>query len=131
MTNRRGFTLIEMVLTIALGAVLLTGLGIATQAQMKSAIDNRDFLVALHLAKRQMAIMNLGTYPVVAAEAALSADANFPHFIPTREVTSVDTSGGNSIREIRIRIRKGTSTGPVLVMLITYRSNIVTIGNGI
>lgn len=129
--DRRGFTLIELVMMTVIGGILLTLLSLATQTQMRTVIDNRDYLVALNLAKRQMALMNNATYPAVAAEAAQTADAAFPNFIPTQEVVSVATSGGNSLREIRIRIRKGSVSGPVLVALYTYRSNILTFGNGV
>ncbi len=129
--KKRGFTLIELILMIAVGSILLLGISSAAQLQVKATTDNRDFLIALHLAKRQMAIMNKGAYPAVASEAALTADAAFPDFIPTREVVSVDTSGSFSLREIRIRIRKGSSSGPVLITLYTYRSDLLTFGNGI
>ena len=128
--NRRGFTLIELVMMTAIGGIILTSVSLATQTQIRTAIDNRNYLVALNLAKQEMAVMNLGTYPAVAAEAALTADSAFPDFIPTQEVVSVATNGGNSIREIRIRIRKGSISGAVLVALYTYRSDILTFGNG-
>ena len=129
--NRRGYTLVELITMVAVGAVLLTGLGLAIQNQMKAAIKNRDYLVALNLAKRQMALVNIGSYPAVAVETALTADADFPDFIPTQEVVSVDTSVSDSLREIRVRIRRDSISGEVLITLYTYRSNILTFGNGI
>ena len=128
--GRAGFTLIELVMMTAIGGIILTGMSLATQTQMRTVIDNRNYLIALNLAKQEMAVMNLAAYPAVAAEAALTADPAFPNFTPTQEVVSIATNGGNSIREIRIRIRKGSISGPVLVALYTYRSDILTFGNG-
>lgn len=127
----RGFTLMEMTIMIGLGAVLFISAGRAVQTMVDAAVENRNMLIALNLAKRQMAIMANSAYPAVAAEAAQTADTAFPNFIPTQEVTSVATSGTNSIRQITIRIRHGSSTGPVLIRLDTYRSSIITSGNGL
>ncbi len=128
--DTRGFSLMELTIMIAIGAVLFTGLSRAVQTLMETAIENRNYMIALNLAKWQMAISNNAAYPAVAAEAAQTADTAFPNFIPTKQVVSVATSGGNSIRIITIRVRLGSSTGPVLVRLDTYRSNIITFGNG-
>ena len=116
---------------ISIGAILAVGLTVAAETQMKTIIDNRDFLIALNLAKRQMAIMNRSAYPAVVAETALTADAAFPNFIVTQEVAAVDNDGATkSIREIRVRVRRGSITGAVLVILYTYRSDILSFGNG-
>ena len=130
MRKLRGFTLIEMTLMIGVGSVLMFGLTFAAHAQLKAVVDNRNMLIALNLAKLQMALINNAAYPAVVSETAQTADTAFPDFIPTKEVVSVDTSGGNSIREIRIRVRYGSSSGPVLVVLYAYRSDIITFGNG-
>ena len=115
---------------IAIGAVLFTGMTRAAQTLMETAIEGRNYMIALNLAKWQMAISNNAAYPAVVAETAQTADAAFPNFIPTQTVTSVATNGANSIRLITIRIRLNSVTGPVLVRLDTYRSNIITFGNG-
>ena len=136
MKNKRGFTLLEMVIVIGISALLLTGMTRAAHTLMKSSVDNRNYLIALNLAKQHMALMNNEvTVPAVVAETAQAADANFPSFIPTREVvsiaTNVDIAGTTDyIRQITVRIRLNSVTGPVLMRLDTYRSNIITFGNG-
>jgi hypothetical protein len=121
----------ELTITIALAAVLFTGSSGAIQALVGSAVQNRNYLIALGLAKRQMAVMNNSAYPAVAAEAALAADAAFPDFIPTQEVVSVATNGSESLREIRVRVRQGSDSGPVLVALHTYRTSVASFGDGV
>ena len=128
--DQRGFSLIEMTIMIAIGAVLFTSITRSAMTLSKAITENREYLVALNLAKRQMAISDNSAYPAVAAEAAQTAHTDFPDFIPTQEVTSIAVSGSNSIRQITIRIRRGSATGAVLMRLDTYRSDIITFGNG-
>ena len=116
----------EMTMMIAVGAILLISMGRAAQSQIKNAIDNRNYMIALNLAKQQMAIMNLAAYPAVGTTAPAS-DAAFPDFVFSQVVTSVATSGGNSIRQIEMDV---SANGKQLIALYAYRSNIVTFGNG-
>ena len=126
---RRGFTLIELVMMIGVGAVLFTSISKAVLAMNEMIIENRNYVVALNIAKRQMAVMNNSAYPAVAAEAALAADANYPQFIPTQEVSAV-AGATDTIRLITVRVRLQSVSGPVLIRLDTYRSNVITFGNG-
>ena len=128
--NCRGYSLIEMTLMIAIGAVLFISIGPAAQNLAERAIENRDYLIALNLAKWQMALLMNSGYPAVTSETAQTADPAFPDFIPTQEVVDAATSGAHSLREVRVRVRRGSSSGPVLVLLHTYRSDILTFGNG-
>lgn len=127
----RGATLIELTMMIAVAAVFFIGLSRGYMTLVKCTADSRDYLIAYNLARRQMAIMNNSAYPAVVAETALAADPDFPNFIPTQTVTSVATSGSNSIRLITVRIRRNSLSGAVLVRLDTYRTDLVTFGNGL
>jgi prepilin-type N-terminal cleavage/methylation domain-containing protein len=129
--NNRGYTLIEMIIVIAVGSILMAGLVSAAQIQFKSTVENRNYLVALNLAMRQMAIANSADYPALSIETAQTADSSFPNFIPTQEVTLIDTSGIHSLELICVRVRLGSLSGPVLVALNTYRSDILTLGDGV
>ncbi len=126
----RGFTLVELIIMTAVGGVLLTGLGLSVQNQINASITNRNYLVALQLAKRQMAIVQNAAYPSPMGETAQTVDANFPDFFPTLQVVTADTNGPVTLLEIYVRVREGSSSGPLLVELFTYRSNLVTYGNG-
>ena len=128
MKNRRGFTLIELVIMTAVASALFVGMGRAVQGQIKIATDNRDYMIALNLAKQQMALMNLAAYPAVATTTPAS-DAAFPGFTFSQAVTSVatDVGSGRSLRQIQFDVLR---QGIVLVRLITYRTDVVTFGNG-
>ena len=131
MKKRAGFTLVEMVMMIAVGGILAMGITRAAQSQIRSAMTNKEFQVALNLAKRQMAIMNNGALPAVVAETSLGADATFADMFITQQVVSVAVSGSNNIRQIIVRVRKGSASGTVLITLYTYRTDLVTFGNGV
>ena len=115
---------------IAVGGILAMGITRAAQGQIREAMDNREMLVALNLAKRQMAIDNNVALPAVAAETSLGADGTFPQMFVTREVTSVAISGSNNLRQIIIRVRKGSAAGPILIAMYTRRTDLLTFGNG-
>lgn len=129
--SQRGFTLIEITLVIAISTVLMTSLGIEAQNQYKATVGNRNSMVAYNLARDQMALLGNLDYPAVTAETALTPDSDFPDFIPTLEVTEIDSSGSHSLRQICLRIRLGSAAGPVLITLYTLRSDIVTFGDGV
>ena len=131
MNNRRGYSLVEMSIMIAVGSFLFISLGRAVMGLVENAIDNRNYTTALNIAKWQMAKMNNAAYPAVVAETAQTADPAFPSFIPTQTVVDVATSGTNSIRQITVRVRLDSVSGTVLIRLDTYRSDIITFGNGV
>jgi hypothetical protein len=126
MKNKRGVTLLELTMMIALGSILIIGISRGAQAQIKNTVDMRNYMIALNLAKKQMAIMNNGAYPAVGTTAP-AADAAFPNFTYSQVVSSVATSGVYSIRQIQLDVLNGTR---VLVRLYTYRSDLITFGNG-
>lgn len=129
--RREGVTLIELIIMIAIAAAMFVGTSRAYQTLVQATTINRDYLIALNLAKRQMAIMNNSAYPAVVAETALAADPAFPDFIVTQQVASVATSGVNSIRLVTVRVRRGSISGAILIRLDTYRNSLVTFGNGV
>ena len=122
----RGFTLLEMTLMIGVGTVLVLGMSTAVQSQLKGAVDMRNYLIALELAKQQMAVMNNASHPGTGTTNP-SSDAAFPDFGFTQVVTSVATSGSDNIREVRLDT---TMNGIVLVRLYTYRTSTASFGDG-
>ncbi len=132
--RRRGFSLMELIIMIAVAGALFTGLSRAVNNLIQKAAINREYLIALNIAKLEMAKINIGAFPGVdGAEVALTADPDFPSFIPTRFVTSVATSIGppaRAINLITVQVRRNSLTGSVLIRLDTYRTDLVSFGNG-
>ena len=127
MKAKRGFSLIELVIMIAVSSALFVGMGRAVQSQIKMAGDNRDYLIALNLAKQQMAIMNLASLPAVGTTTPSDVGVAFSGFTFTQVVTSIAVSGSFNLRQIQMDVLKG---GTVLVRLYTYRTDLVTFGDG-
>ena len=128
-SGQRGFTLMEMTMMIAIGAVLLSGLSRAVQNEVYQTNELRYKLIATHLANRQMAIMWNTAYPSVGTSSSAQIDAtDFPSFMYTQGVADVATNGGNSLRSIEIIV---TLNGKEYARLESYWSNVVTFGNGV
>ena len=121
MNNKRGFSLIELTMMIAISAILLTGISRAVQTNLESAIEVRNSLIGLNLAKMQMAMMNNANYPAVSTTNPAS-DTSFSDFTFSQPVTTVTSSGTSSLEQIQLDTSLG---GRVLVRLYTYRTNTV------
>ena len=131
MKNKRGFSLIELTMMIAIGSVLFVGLSRGVHGLIKTAITNRDYLIALNLVKEKMAIMNNNAYITVLSTTTPAADADFSGFTFSQTVSNVLTSGANTLNQIQMDVLAG---GNVLVRVYTYRTNTVNgtqgFGNG-
>ncbi len=117
----------ELTLMIAVGAILTLGIGRSIQNQIASAIDIRNYMVAMNLGKQQMAIMNNAAYPALGTTTPAS-DASYPNFTFSQVVTSVAISGGNNIRQIQMDVLIGSD---VIIRLYTYRTNTGVFGDGL
>ena len=125
--GRHGFSLVEMTLMIAVGAVLITGISRAAQTQIERSVDLRNYAIACHLADRQMAIMYNSAYPEDGTTTP-DSDDDFPDFTLSQAVSTLATSDADTIKSITVTVSIGSHQ---LVQLITYRSNIITFGDGI
>lgn len=121
--SRRGVTLIELVIMIAVASVLFVGLARGYQSLIRRAVDNRNYMIALNLAKKQMAILNNTAYASLAN--STTSDASFPGFSIVTTVTA--NSPIASMTNVRVDVTSGGST---YVRLVTYRDAVVTFGTG-
>lgn len=127
MKNKRGFSLMELIMMIAVGAVLFIGTSRAVHTQIKKAIELRNYMIALNLARQKMAVMNNAACPAVGTTTP-AADGSFSGFTFSQVVTSIGTSGTSDIcNQVRMDVLKGTD---VIVRLYTYCSNLVSFGDG-
>ena len=117
---------------IAVAAVLITGVSRAAQNQIQQAVTNRNYLIALNLAKKQMAIMNNAAYITVLSTTTPASDADFLNFTYSQTVSRVLTSGANTLNQIQLDVLLGSK---VIVRVYTYRTNTVNgtqgFGNGV
>jgi type II secretory pathway pseudopilin PulG len=124
--GRSGWTLIELVIMIAVGSILLVSFSRAAQSQVEASIRIRDSFVALHLAKRQMAAMNNLAYASVVNGS--TSDADFPNFTIATTQSVILTNAAANVKQVTIAV--STPAHGTLVQLITYRLDVLTYGNG-
>ena len=132
--NNKAFSLIELIVMIAVGSFLVSGLVLFTNQQMKNGVQMRDFLVALDLARLKIAESNNTAYASLpVGTTSLADDPSFSGFDLQRVISLVNTGAPNpvTIRQIDISVdyAGGTFLNP-LVKLTTYRQSNTTFGDG-
>ncbi len=136
MKNRaRGFTIVELILVVAVGSLLVLGITLFTAQQVSNGSQMRDFLEALDLARLKMAEMNNTTYASLpVGTTTLTGEPSFPGLALQRVVTLVNTGAPNPVTLRRIDIKVdhtgGTFANP-LIQLTTYRESNTTFGDGV
>lgn len=124
-------SLIELVLLVGISVVVLSGSIRFTSTAVQRSVQSRDHLIALHLAKVQMAVMNEGAFPAVAD--TFPTDAAFGGYILRQRVTAVSGVSPNRLRQIEMTVTRtgGSYDSGALVKLFTYRQETTTFGNGL
>ena len=140
MRNSRGMTLIELIMIIAIGSALVAGVVKFTQQQIYNGSRMRDYLVALNLARIQMAKDNNTNYatlrgasvPPFWTDLGSESGGSFPGFILRRYIQS-ETTGATGVKimqvDIKVDYAGGTFANPI-VWLITYHKDHVFFGPG-
>ena len=137
-----GMTLVELVITISLSAIIGVSAGILLSEQLRGALRARDYSVAMNLARAEMekldsrndfchADLALGTTDLV---------SGYPAAYTVRRVVSCRTGGttcancnlpptnaNNGVKQIDITVKKSGS-GETLATLVTYRTKYVLFG---
>jgi len=131
--NRRGFTLIEMVMIIAVGSIVVGGMVLFSAQHARQSVQMRDQVVSIYLAQRYMAESNNVAFAALPpATTNFAADAAFGGFRARRIVTALATSGTNVLRQVEIQVARTADAAfaaPV-ARLWTYRQSNVTYGTG-
>jgi prepilin-type N-terminal cleavage/methylation domain-containing protein len=134
----RGFTMVELIMTIAIGSVLVLGIVLFTRTQFEQSVRSSDLLTAMNLARLKMADLDRQAYasiPATGSTTNYAADPVIPGFIVRLNVTLVESAGaGANLRELKqlelLVDYVGGDFVPPLARLITYRQNGTSFGNG-
>ena len=131
--NRRGLTLLELVITIAIGSILLISFSRTVQALIETQARMRDSFIALNLAKLQLSIDNNAAYPGADSTTTLGADESITEFTIQRIYTKLagnydPPAANNSIIQVQFNI--STPRSGTLISVNTYRTDTVSFGNG-
>lgn len=153
----RGWTLVELVITISLAGILGVPVGILLSRHLGSAIQARDASVAMSLARAEMErldslangadpdTVNFCTTDLALGTVGPTPVTGYPQYSLTRIVscqtpssncacscsgqcgTGSPTTARNDVKHIEVRITKSGSTDQ-LATLVTYRTKYVLFG---
>ena len=128
-SHKKGFTLLELVIIIAMAGALMTGIATALNTQMHRFMLMRRYYQALNLAKARIATFNNLTIASLPANGTIDyTDPSFSGFTIRQITTTPYSSGSWFVRQIRVEVF--TTKEGDLVNLYTYRTNAAAIGDG-
>ena len=141
----RGLTLVELIITISLAAIIGVPTGILLSEHLTGALRSRDYTVAMNLARADLEQLDSFFNNFCSLSSAGPAPVSgYPAYILERVVSCQTTgsscncscSGGcggapssarNDIKRIEVRVTKSGSTDR-LATLVTYRTKYVLFG---
>lgn len=140
--TRRGLTLVELVITIALAAIIGIPAGVILSEHLRGALRARDYTVAMNLARYEMEQLD-SFNDFFHADLALPTDPATTTFVNYQgypytlqrtvtcllgDCTDTDpTTGTQGVKQITIVVTK-TTAGDLLATLVTYRTKHVSFG---
>jgi len=125
---KKGFTLIEIIMTIVLLGVISVALGLYVAQQVQAVARVDEYTLALNLARREMEIVNNLAYASIAT-ATISNYDGYAGFSMDRTVTVVPPPGGaEELKQVLVQIKRPGGTEN-LATLVTYIANKVSFGS--
>ena len=138
----RGLTLVELVVTISLAAILGIPVGMLLSEQLRGALEARDVAVATQLARYELELLD-SFNDFCHSRLALGTTTIDPYqgspYALTRIVTcrtggttcdacpAPPSDAQNAVKQIGVRVTKSGSTG-TLVLATTYRTKYALFG---
>lgn len=134
----RGLTLVELIITISLTAILGIPVGILMSQQLGAAIDARDYTVAMSLARYELERLDSFNDPYhadlfVTSSPVTTTIVNYLGYPYTLErtvdcLTGNCTSGSFNVKRVDVTVSKTGSSSP-LATITTYRTQNVLFGS--
>lgn len=125
--HRRGFTLVELIMTIVVVSIVAVPLSLLISQHLESVVQSRDYTSAVNLARFEMEKVNNLSYNNVVS-ASFSPYPGY-HYDVTRTVTYAQGGAltAESLKKIVVEVRPADGTD-VLISLVTYLAKNVTYG---
>jgi len=133
----RGLTLVELVITISLAAIIGIPTGILLSEHLTGALRARDYIVAMNLARQEMeridSLNDFFASPDLNVGTTSGTVSGFPAYTRTVTVTCLvgnctnPGTGSQGVKQITIVVTK-TGPGDLLATLVSYRTKHVFFG---
>ena len=125
--ERRGFTLVELIMTIIVVGITAIPLSLLISQHVESTIQSEDLTMAANLARLDMEkAKNIGYAGIGTGTTTVTNYEGYPYDI-TRTVDVIQSSGSEGLKRIRVEAKKAGSA-TVLVSLVTYMTRFVEYG---
>jgi len=125
--HKKGFTLIELIMTIVVVGIISVPLSLLVSQHVDSVFQSKDYTLALNLARLEMETVNNMSYDNIMIGSFNDPNYKGYDYDMTRTVAFAQQSGSESLKEIRLEITKSGSA-TVLVSLVTYLARNVSYG---
>jgi prepilin-type N-terminal cleavage/methylation domain-containing protein len=127
-SDPRAFTLIELILTIAVAAIAFVPLAVFIGEDVRASFTAKDNLAALHLAESHLAEVHLTPYDSLAVGSFSNPNyLGYPYDL-TRTVSyqAGSASTAESLKKVTVTVRRAGSAN-VLASFVTYFArNVIT-----
>lgn len=129
---KRGWTLVELVVTLGLTGLLAIPLGNVFAQLVEGTLEDHEQAVVMNLARARLEEVNSLPYAdVVTLSSPLSNYRGFPYDLQQTVATQTPTDGSSSasIKRITVTVVRTGTTSPPLARVVTYRANGVASGS--
>lgn len=125
--RQTGFSLIELVLTVVVTAIVALPLSLTVQANVQGAYQAQDQMFAQQLGRREMERVNKMPYAGMVT-ASFPNYQGYPYDV-TRTVTFLQGNAGSaeSLKQITVDVRKAGSPA-ILASFVTYFARNIAYG---
>ena len=122
--NKKGFTLIELIITIVIVGMIAIPLSLLLAEMVQSVETAGENNIAVNLARLEMEIVNNLDYDSITSRTTTFGE--YPYDV-IRDVNEIYSSGDEGLKEISVEVQKSGSED-VLVTFITYLAKNVNYG---
>ena len=123
----KGFTLIELVMTIVVVGIVAVPLSLLLSEHIRSLFQSEDYTMATNLARLDMEKVNNLAYANVATASSPNYNGYNCDIIRTVTYAQGTQLTPESLKQIRVDVRK-TGSATVLVSLVTYLARNISYG---
>ncbi len=125
MGKRKGFTLIEIIVTMVLLAVIAVTVGLFTMAQMQAVARSGEYTIAFNLARLELETVNNLAYASLPVGTVTTNNYKLYSYTVIRTVSYVfgNDAAAESLKQVLIEVRKSNSSETIARLVIYLVKN--------